>query len=184
MGAAPDFLVEALQHVGRFEMLMVLERQAIEGQRLFDILLDPGDELWVAGAPFGDPGGEVAAGLVDRAPVVEPAQLLQAVVIGLAWQVVEGVAEEVDVTTLEGGVPDRTSRMAERRPAIRSSATTNSTPLRPRLRKPMRKSFQDERWLSRLAISTARIRRRPSQSMPMAISTAWLITPPPSRTFS
>ena len=38
--------------------------------------------------------------------------------------------------------------------------------------------------LSRLAISTARIWRRPSQSIPMAISTAWLITTPPSRTFS
>jgi hypothetical protein len=45
------------------------------------------------------------------------------------------------------------------------------------------KSFQDER-LSRLAISTARIWRRPSQSTPMAIRTAWLVTTPPSRTFS
>ena len=36
----------------------------------------------------------------------------------------------------------------------------------------------------RLAISTARIWRRPSQSIPMAVSTAWLMTTPPSRTFS
>jgi len=62
-------------------------------------------------------------------------------------------------------------------------ATTNSTPLRPRRRKPTRKSFQEER-LSRLAMSTARIWRRPSQSIPMAMSTAWLVTTPPSRTFS
>src|SRR5271166_3786691 len=75
-------------------MLMVLERQAIEGERLLDILLDPGDELWVAGAPFGDPDRQISAGLLDRTPVVEPAQLLQAVVVGLARQVVEGVAQE------------------------------------------------------------------------------------------
>ena len=74
------------------EMLMVLERQAIEGERLLDGLLDPGDELWGAGAPFGDPGRQISAGLLDRAPVVEPAQFLQAVVVGLARQMVEGVA--------------------------------------------------------------------------------------------
>ena len=33
----------------------------------------------------------------------EPAQLLQAVVVGLAGQVVEGVGEEVDVAALQGG---------------------------------------------------------------------------------
>ena len=31
MGAAFDLLVEALQHVGRFQMLMVLARQAVKG---------------------------------------------------------------------------------------------------------------------------------------------------------
>ena len=56
-----------------------------------------------AGARFGDPCGEVLAGLLDRTAVVEPAQFLQAVVVGLARQMVEGVAEEVDVAALEGG---------------------------------------------------------------------------------
>src|SRR5277367_4565977 len=70
-----------------------------------------------------------------------------------------------------------TSLTLARSPAW-SSATTNSTPLRPRRRRPRRKSFQDER-LSRLAISTARIWRRPSQSTPMAIRTAWLVTTAP-----
>jgi len=46
-------------------MLMVLARQAVEGQRLLDLLFDPGDKLWVASAPFGEPGGEIAAGLLD-----------------------------------------------------------------------------------------------------------------------
>ena len=31
LGAALDLLVEALQHVGRFQMLMVLARQAVKG---------------------------------------------------------------------------------------------------------------------------------------------------------
>ena len=43
-------------------------------------------------------------GLFDRAAVVKPAQLLHAVVVGLARQVIEGVAQEVDVAALEGGV--------------------------------------------------------------------------------
>ena len=45
MSTAFDLLVEALQHVGRFEMLMVLTRQPIEGQCLVDIVFDPAGEL-------------------------------------------------------------------------------------------------------------------------------------------
>jgi hypothetical protein len=82
---------------------MMLARQAIEGEGLFDRFLAPADELWIARAPFGDPCGQVDASLLDRASVVEPAQLLQAIVIGLARQMVEGVAQEVDVASLEGG---------------------------------------------------------------------------------
>src|SRR5262249_14422425 len=47
MGAALDLLIQPLQHVGRFEMLMMLTRQAVEGQRLIDILFDPAGELGV-----------------------------------------------------------------------------------------------------------------------------------------
>src|SRR3984885_3862765 len=57
--------------------------------------------LRVASAPFGDPCGKVLTGL--QAAVVEPAQFLQAVVVGLARQMVQRVAEEVDVAALEGG---------------------------------------------------------------------------------
>src|SRR6516165_9907562 len=84
-------------------MLMVLAGKPIERERLFNGFLDPSDELRIAGSPFGDPGGEVLAGLLDRPAVVKPAQLLQAVVVGLAGQVIEGVAEEVDVAALESG---------------------------------------------------------------------------------
>jgi hypothetical protein len=47
MGATSDFLVEALQHVSRFEMLMVLARQPVKGQRLVDVVFDPAGELGI-----------------------------------------------------------------------------------------------------------------------------------------
>src|SRR5438094_4941304 len=81
---------------------MVLARQAIEGEGLLDRLFDPIDQPGIAARPFGDPSGKVLARLFDRAAVVEPPELLQAVVVGLAWQVVERVPQEVDVAALEG----------------------------------------------------------------------------------
>jgi hypothetical protein len=45
MGAAPDLFVEALEHVGRLEMLMVLPRQPVKAQRLVDVLFDPAGQL-------------------------------------------------------------------------------------------------------------------------------------------
>src|SRR4029077_10252568 len=102
MGSALDLLVEAFEHVCALEMLMVLAGQPVEGEGVLDRFLDPIDELSVAVAPFGDPGGEIAAGLLEVSPVVEPAQLLQAVVVGLARQMVQSVAEEVHVTSLAG----------------------------------------------------------------------------------
>src|SRR5215472_4172204 len=47
LGAAPDLLVQPLQHVGRLEMLVVLARQPIERQCLVDVLFDPAGELGV-----------------------------------------------------------------------------------------------------------------------------------------
>ena len=46
-GAAPDLLVQSLQHIGRLQMLVVLARQPIERQRLIDVLFDPAGELGV-----------------------------------------------------------------------------------------------------------------------------------------
>ena len=68
---------------------MVLAQQAVERERLLDRLLGPGDQARGAPLPLGNPGRQIAPGLLDRAPVVESAQLLQAVVIGLAGQVIE-----------------------------------------------------------------------------------------------
>ncbi len=72
-GAAFDLLVEALEHVGRFEMLVVLARQPVEGEGLVDIRLDPGAEFRVLVLPTGEPGGEIAARFFGGVAVVEPA---------------------------------------------------------------------------------------------------------------
>jgi hypothetical protein len=64
-------------------MLMVLARKPVEGERFLDGFFDPTHEFGIAGCPFGDPCGEVLAGLLDRTPIIEPAQFLQAVVVGL-----------------------------------------------------------------------------------------------------
>jgi hypothetical protein len=45
MGPAFEFFVQAFQHVGAFEMLMMLARQPVEGEGLVDILFDPAGEL-------------------------------------------------------------------------------------------------------------------------------------------
>jgi hypothetical protein len=76
-------------------VLVVLARQPEEGQRLLDVLLDPGGEPGIARRPFGQPRGGVDLGFGKVAPVVEPSELLQAVVAVLSRQVIEGVPEEV-----------------------------------------------------------------------------------------
>src|SRR3546814_2681266 len=60
-------------------------------------------DLGIFGAPSGEPLGEIGAGLGEVAPVVEPAQFLQAVVVGLPWQVIERVPREVHVAALVCG---------------------------------------------------------------------------------
>jgi hypothetical protein len=40
---------EALEHVGRLEMLMVLARQPVKSQRLVDVFFDPAGEPRVFG---------------------------------------------------------------------------------------------------------------------------------------
>jgi len=45
MGTSANLLVEALKHVGRFQVFAVGERQAEVGQGLFDVVLDPAVSL-------------------------------------------------------------------------------------------------------------------------------------------
>ena len=77
---------------------MVLARQPVEGQRFVDILFDPAGELRILRRPLGEPGGEIAARLDEITPIVQPAQLLQTVVVDPARHVVERVAEKMCVS--------------------------------------------------------------------------------------
>src|SRR4029453_11452470 len=81
-------------------MLVMLGRQAIEGQRAADVLLDPIGELRILALPAGEPRREIMLSLRQVATCVEPAQLLQAVVIGLARQIIERVTQEVNIAAL------------------------------------------------------------------------------------
>ena len=57
-------------------------------------------QLRVFGLPAGQPGGQISACLVDVALVVQPAQLLQAVIVRSARDVAECVAQEMHVAPL------------------------------------------------------------------------------------
>jgi hypothetical protein len=96
VGAAFDLLVEAFEEVGALEVFVVFPGLAVEGPGLLDLFLDPGAEPGVFAGPFGEPGPELVAGFGDVAQVVEPAEFGQAVVVGLAGEMVQRVAQEVD----------------------------------------------------------------------------------------
>jgi hypothetical protein len=59
----------------------LLSRQPEEGQGLFDGILCPTCQARIARRPFGEPCGEIGPCLSEIAPVIEPAQLLQAVAL-------------------------------------------------------------------------------------------------------
>jgi hypothetical protein len=64
--------VEALEHVDRFHVFAVGERQAEVGQGLFNVLLDPAGELGLFSAPCGEPGRKIAPDGVAQFSVVRP----------------------------------------------------------------------------------------------------------------
>src|ERR1700712_5508538 len=100
---ALDLLVEALKHVGALHVFMMLPREPVEGERVLDDFLDPTRQLLIARRPFLQPRSEISFGLRDLATVIDPAQFLQAVVVGLARQMIERVAQKMHVTALEPG---------------------------------------------------------------------------------
>jgi hypothetical protein len=51
----------------------MLAGQLVEGERLLDVLLDPGAQLGVGGLPLGEPSRQVPLGLGEIAPIVKPA---------------------------------------------------------------------------------------------------------------
>jgi hypothetical protein len=57
-------------------MLVMLAWKPVEGQRLLDVLLHPGDKPRILGLPFADPGGEIGAGFRQVPAIVQPAEFL------------------------------------------------------------------------------------------------------------
>ena len=99
-GAALEFFVEPFEHVYGLQGLVVFPRQPVEGTGVLDVVLDPVAELGVLALPILDPGRQVPPGFLQVPAAVEPAQFRQVVVVSLARQVVERVAQEVDVAPL------------------------------------------------------------------------------------
>jgi hypothetical protein len=68
-GPPLDLFVEALQHVGRLQVLVVAHGRTVEGRGLLDVVLDPIAELRVSGLPPGQPRRQVLLRLAQPAPV-------------------------------------------------------------------------------------------------------------------
>ncbi len=83
-------------------MLVMGLGQAVEGQRLFNVGFDPITQLRVTAAPFQQPGGQVAARFLQVAPVIEPSQFGQTVVVGLTGRMVQSIAKKMYIATLPG----------------------------------------------------------------------------------
>ena len=84
-------------------MFVVRPGQAVEGQRFEDVGFDPIDQLRILGLPFADPRRQISLGFLDVAPVIDPAQFLKAIVVGLARQIALGIAQEMHITALPCG---------------------------------------------------------------------------------
>src|SRR6266481_3801020 len=110
LGAAPDLLVQPFQHIGRFEVLMVLPRQPVKAPALakagvsvssmfsstqpvsFEYLPDhlasqAARSRRASGRSRRSPG----SGFAGPRTGSEPAQLLQAIIVDPARHVIEGV---------------------------------------------------------------------------------------------
>lgn len=79
-GAACDLQVEPFEHVGRFEVLVMLAGRPAGGEGLVNVGFDSGAQFLVLVRPAGEPPGEIATGFFGGVPVVEPAPLGEAVV--------------------------------------------------------------------------------------------------------
>jgi hypothetical protein len=73
-------------------MLVMLSGQSVEGEGFLDILFDPRAKFRVFLLPARQLGGQISAGFGCVAPIVEPAQLNQAIVAAFTWQIVERIA--------------------------------------------------------------------------------------------
>ena len=105
--AAFDLLVQPLEQIGRLEMFVVRPGKPVKGEGLVDVRLDPRAQLRMFILPAHEPRGQIAPRFLGVVPVVDPAQFDQAIIRLLARQVIERVAQEVDVTPLPIGFGQR-----------------------------------------------------------------------------
>lgn len=79
-------------------------REAGEGHGLTDVFLDPVREFGVLRPPAGESVRNVALGLGELGAIIEPAQLLQALVVSLPQQIIHGISQEVHIAALLGAL--------------------------------------------------------------------------------
>jgi hypothetical protein len=97
MGAALDLLIDPLEHVCAFEMLVMLSGQPVKSEGFLDVFFHPRAKFGVFFLPAQQPGGQISAGFLGVTPIVEPSQFDQAVIGNLARQIVERVAQKMHI---------------------------------------------------------------------------------------
>ncbi len=70
MGSTLELLIKPLEHIGAFEMFMMLSRQSVKGKSLLDVLFDPCAESRVFFLPAKQLGRRVSAGCLGVASIV------------------------------------------------------------------------------------------------------------------
>jgi hypothetical protein len=91
VGKNPDYqhaslqlLIDPLEHIYALEVLVALPRQPVKNPGLLDVGLHPFAKLRMFALPTLEPPRQALPRLLHIPPVIEPPQLRQAVVIGLA----------------------------------------------------------------------------------------------------
>jgi len=80
MGATPDLLVESLEHIGAFEIFVVLSRQPVEGQSLFRCSLRPTRRGADTFLPAQKPGCQSLRASFRVAPIIKKAPFDQTII--------------------------------------------------------------------------------------------------------
>src|SRR5208337_2031632 len=81
-------------------MFVMLERQTVIVKRFSYVFFDPCAQLRIFFLPAVQPLGQVLLGLAEITPVINPAKLLEAVIICLSRQVIQGVSQEMNIAAL------------------------------------------------------------------------------------
>lgn len=82
----------AFEQIGRLEVLVMRGRQPVIGKGFLDVGFHPGAEFGMLVLPAVEPGMQIGPRLGGVAPIVQPAQFLQACSVSGTWQMIERVA--------------------------------------------------------------------------------------------